>query len=96
MYSVKGQDLITHRTVKLTDAILGTTLDIPTPDGKDLSLKVPPGTRPGTKMRLGGHGLPTMKGNKRGDLYVQIQVEIPKKLTDDQKRLVEELAAAGL
>jgi curved DNA-binding protein len=96
MYSVQGQDLITHRSVKLTEAILGTNLAVPTPDGKDLSLKIPPGTRPGTKMRLSGHGLPTMKGDRRGDLYVQIQVEVPRKLTDEQKRLVEELAATGL
>jgi curved DNA-binding protein len=96
MFSVEGQDLVTHREIKLSEALLGTRIDIPTPDGKELTLKVPPGTRPGTKMRLGGHGLPTMKGSKRGDLYVRIQIHLPKKLTAEQRRLVEQLAAAGL
>jgi curved DNA-binding protein len=96
MFSVEGQDLVTHRDIKLSQALLGTRIDIPTPDGKELNLKIPPGTRHGTKMRLGGHGLPTMSGGKRGDLYVRIQIQIPRKLTDEQKRIVEQLVTVGL
>jgi DnaJ-class molecular chaperone len=47
-------------------------------------------------MRLSGHGLPHMQGNGHGDLYVSIQVNTPAHLTDHQKRLVQELAEAGL
>ena len=43
-----------------------------------------------------GHGLPHMKSSKKGDLFVKIQVKLPRKLTDEQKKLIEKLAAAGL
>ena len=95
-FSVEGQDLTTNRDIKLSEAVLGTTLSIPTPDGRELSLKVPPGTRHGTKMRLSGHGLPSMQGGKRGNLYVRIHIVIPKKLTSEQKDLIRNLAQSGL
>ena len=69
---------------------------MPTLDDKKLNLKIPPGTKPGTKMRMSGHGLPHMKSSKKGDLYVKIQLKLPKKLTDEQKKLVTELAATGM
>ena len=47
-------------------------------------------------MRLSGHGLPHMKDGKKGDLYVRIQVKIPKNLTKKQKKIVKELADTGL
>jgi curved DNA-binding protein len=47
-------------------------------------------------MRLSGHGLPEMKKGQRGNLYVRIQIKIPKSLTKEQQKLVEELAATGL
>ncbi|MFO7685797.1 MAG: J domain-containing protein [Desulfobacterales bacterium] len=96
VFSVDGQDLITNRDIKLSEAILGTTLSIPTPDAKELSLKVPPGTYHGTKMRLSGHGLPGMQGGKRGNLYVRIHIDIPKNLTGEQKDLIRKLAQTGL
>jgi curved DNA-binding protein len=90
-------DLSTNHTIKLTDAILGTTISVPTLEGKELSLRIPPGTRHKTKMRLVGHGLPHMKNNNtKGDLYVQIQINMPKQLTDEQKNLVLRLAETGL
>jgi curved DNA-binding protein len=61
-----------------------------------MNLKIPAGTRHGTKMRLPGHGLPTMKGSKKGDLFIRIQIIVPKELSDEQKKLVEDLAATGL
>ena len=95
-YSVEGQDLYTNRELKLSETILGTKILVPTPDGKELSLNIPAGTKPGTKMRLPGHGLPAMKGKKRGDLYVRIQIKIPHSLSSEQKKLIEKLAATGL
>lgn len=95
-FAVDGRDLTTQREIRISEALLGTTLKVPTPEGKELSLKVPPGTRPGTRMRLGGHGLPDMRGGQRGDLFVRIQVQIPKKLNKEQKSAVEKLRAAGL
>ena len=95
-FSAKQYDLYLNQELKLTDAILGVTVSVPTIYDKQLSLKIPPGTKHGTKMRLSGHGLPDMKGDHKGDLYVRIQVKIPKNLTAEQKKLVEELAATGL
>jgi curved DNA-binding protein len=96
LYNIEGKDLHTNRELKISEAILGTQIPVPTPDGKELSLKIPPGTRHGTKMRLSGHGLPDMKGKKRGDLYVNIQIKVPKSLSREQNELIEKLAATGL
>ena len=95
-YRVEGHDLYMERIVKLSDALLGTSLSIPVLDGNQLSLKIPPGTKHKTKMRLSRHGLPHMKGRDRGNLYVLIHVDLPKKLTREQKKLIEKLAATGM
>lgn len=96
VFSSEEYDLYLNRALKLSEAILGTTISVPTIDDRQLSLKIPPGTKPGTKMRLSGHGLPDMKGNNRGDLFVRVQVQIPQRLSKEQKKIVEKLAAAGL
>jgi curved DNA-binding protein len=96
VFSVEGQDLTTHRAIKLSEALLGTTVSVPTIDDKQYNLKVPPGTKSGTRLRLPGHGLPAMKGGRKGDLFVRIHVDIPRQLTAEQKQLVEKLAETGL
>jgi curved DNA-binding protein len=96
VFDNEKQDIFLNRELKLSEAILGTTISVPTIDGKQLSLKIPAGTKHGTKMRLPGHGLPVMKSSKKGDLFVRIQVNIPKHLSAQQKKLIEELAATGL
>ena len=96
VFAVEGNDLHLNREIKLTDAILGTTVPAPTIEGKALSLKIPPGTRHKTKMRLAGHGLPLMNGGERGDLYVTVLVTTPKELTPSQKKLIDQLAAEGM
>jgi curved DNA-binding protein len=95
-FDFKECDLYLTREVKISEALLGTTLSIPTLEDKTLKLRIPPGTRPGTKMRMSGHGLPVMKKKKKGDLYVKIQIEMPKKLTAEQKKLIQELADNGM
>jgi curved DNA-binding protein len=96
VFSVERYDLSLDRELKLSEAILGTTIEVPTIDDRQLSLKIPPGTKHGTKMRLSGHGLPEMKGKTVGDLYVRIHVKIPKHLNEEQEKLVEKMAAVGL
>jgi curved DNA-binding protein len=96
VFSVEGQDLVTYREIKLTDALLGTTISVPTLEDSQYHLKIPPGIKNGTRMRLAGHGLPSMKGSKRGDLYVCLHIQIPKHLTAQQKELVEKLAETGI
>ncbi len=96
VYRAQGYDLVVKREIKLSEALLGTTIAVPTLSHKELSLKIPPGTKHKTKMRLAGHGLPHMNGKGQGDLYVHIHINMPKQLNEKQKRLVEELADTGL
>jgi len=92
----KEFDLYLNREIKLTEALLGTQISVPTLDGKQLSLKIPPGTKHKSKMRLSGNGIPHMKGGGAGDLYVEIQVEMPVNLTKKQKQIIESLAETGI
>jgi curved DNA-binding protein len=96
VYDVQAQDLYINRDIKLTEAILGTNISVPTMSGKELKLKIPAGTKHKTKMRLSGHGLPHMHGKSQGDLYVHIHVNMPKRLNKKQKALIEQLAETGL
>lgn len=96
VYSADGYDLTINREIKLTESILGTGISVPTIDGKAFNLKIPPGTKHKTRMRLPGHGLPHMKSQGKGDLYVLINVAFPKKLTREQQKLVEQLSHTGL
>ncbi|NVL90360.1 MAG: DnaJ domain-containing protein [Desulfobacterales bacterium] len=96
VFSIVSHDLYIDREIKLTEALLGTQIQIPTLNGKNLNLKVPPGTQHQTKMRMKGYGLPEMKKGQRGDLYVRIIIKIPKRLKKKQKSLIEELSETGL
>jgi curved DNA-binding protein len=96
VFSREGHDLYIDREVRLSDALLGTKIEIPTLDGKALSLKIPAGTQHNTKMRLKGFGLPKMKEGHRGDLYARILVKVPKRLSKKQRAVVQDLAEAGL
>ncbi len=96
VFSVEGQDLVTHRDIKITEALLGATISVPTLDEKQYNLKIPAGTKSGTKLRLAGHGLPAMQGSKNGDLYVRLHIQVPKDLTREQRELIEKLAETGI
>src|SRR3989338_6909661 len=90
----EGYNLIMDLHVVLSDALLGAEKKIGTLDG-EIILKVPAGTKHGTILRVKGKGVP-MGGSKRGDLYVRILIDIPEKLSKEQKKLVEELKKQGL
>uniref|UniRef100_A0A5B7AI05 DNAJ heat shock family protein n=1 Tax=Davidia involucrata TaxID=16924 RepID=A0A5B7AI05_DAVIN len=78
--------------VSYIDAILGTTMKVPTVDGM-VDLKIPAGTQPGTTLVMAKKGVPYLnKSNMRGDQLVKVQVEIPKRLSGEEKKLIEELA----
>ncbi|XP_006283648.2 chaperone protein dnaJ A6, chloroplastic [Capsella rubella] len=78
--------------ISYVDAILGTTLKVPTVDG-EVDLKVPAGTQPSTTLVMAKKGVPVLNKSKmRGDQLVRVQVEIPKRLSKEEKKLVEELA----
>jgi curved DNA-binding protein len=89
-FRVEGNDLIYDAKMMPWQAVLGTELQVPTLEGA-VRLKIPPGTRSGQRFRLRGRGLPGSSGT-RGDLYVEVLVEVPKKITDRERELWRELA----
>ena len=72
---------------------LGGEIAVPTLDGSE-RLRIPEGTAAGTTFRLRGKGLPDVSGRGHGDLYVNVRVEVPKKLNKAQRLLLEQLATA--
>jgi molecular chaperone DnaJ len=86
-----GEDLITVIDVAAPLAALGTTLEVPTLDGP-VPLEVPAGTQPGQELRLRGRGLPPLSRGRTGDLRVVVNVATPRKLTREQRDLLERLA----
>ncbi|XP_076893574.1 chaperone protein dnaJ A6, chloroplastic-like [Bidens hawaiensis] len=91
---LKRDDVNILYTCKISylDAILGTTVKVPTVDGT-VDLKIPSGTQPGTTLVMAKKGVPLVnKGNKRGDQLVRVQVEIPKRVSGQEKKLIEELS----
>lgn len=91
-----GDDLEKLVDIPFSQAALGHTMEVTTLDGKTLSVKAPKGAQNGARLRLKGQGLPHFKGSGRGDLYVKLNVKVPKKLSKRQKELLEELAQEGL
>lgn len=87
----QGKDLFYTHTLSVTDAMLGTEVTVPGLDGS-FKVKVEPGTQSGTIVRLKGHGMPGLKnytGSGNGDLYVKFLVWIPRKLSKNEKELLE-------
>jgi DnaJ-class molecular chaperone len=91
----KADDLYEDVDVPLTVAVLGGEVEVRTMTAK-VMLKVPPLTQNGKTFKLGGLGMPRMKGDGKGDLYARIRVRLPERLDETQKRLFEELNAAGV
>ncbi len=78
--------------ISFTQAALGTEIEIPLLDGRR-RLTIPQGTQPGEMLKLNGLGMPDPHGGRRGDLYVEVQVEVPKHLSEGQERILRNLAA---
>ena len=87
-----GNDLYCEMPVAFPTLALGGDIAVPTLDG-ETPLTVPEGTQTGTTFRLRGKGMPDVSGRSRGDLMVTVKVKTPKKLTREQRRLVEEFQA---
>ena len=92
-YRVDGRDLRVELPLAPWEAALGTTVAVETPDG-EAKVKVPGGTSSGRKLRLRGRGLPNPRGTA-GDLYAEIRIMVPRKLSAEERRLFEELAASS-
>ncbi len=87
----EGNDIFTAVDITVTQAALGTTVTVDTLDG-ELELDLDPGTQPGDVRVLRGRGMPVLAGSGRGDQRVLVHVHVPRRLTADQRRLLEELA----
>lgn len=85
-FEVKGRDLYRVARVDMFTAVLGGKIEVTTLKGK-VDLKVPPGTQGGAKFRLTGFGLPGQGGKPAGNLFVEAQIAIPEKLTDEQREI---------
>ena len=87
-----GSDLLCKIPISYSQAALGARIQVPTLDGKE-SLNIPEGTQTGSRFRLRGKGIPKLDGHGRGDLHVFVTVVTPARLSNEQRRLLEELAA---
>ncbi len=89
LFKRSDENLFFEYPVSIADAALGTSLEIPTIDGAKAKIKIPAGTQGGKQFRLKGKGMPYMRGSGNGDLYVQINTEVPVSLNREQKELLE-------
>ena len=91
-YRVDGRDLYVELPLAPWEAALGATVAVDTPGG-EAKVKVPAGTSSGRRLRLRGHGMPNPRG-KPGDLYAEVRIMVPPRLTRAERQLFEELAAS--
>jgi molecular chaperone DnaJ len=87
----RGNDILLDLGINVSQAALGTEIDVPTVDG-DEKLVIPPGTQSGKVLRLKSKGVPNLKGRDRGDQLVIVSVEVPHDLSEEQRQLFEQLA----
>jgi len=92
-FTREGLDVVCTIPINVAQAVLGSRVKVRTVDGQAVVLKIPPGTQSGTRFRIKGQGVE--KGGRRGDQYVRVQVDIPESLTDEQRKLFEDFAAAA-
>ncbi len=89
-----NNDILTEVNISLTKAILGAEIEVPTLQGK-VQMKIPPGTQSNKVFRLKEKGIPDLHNNSLGDELVKVNVDIPTRLTSEQRRIIEEFARAS-
>ena len=89
LFKRSDENLFFECPISIADAALGTSIEIPTIDGGKAKIKIPAGTQSGKQFRLRGKGMPYMRGSDHGDLYVQVNTEVPIYLNKEQKELLE-------
>lgn len=89
-YRVSGRDIHVRLPIAAWEGALGATVTVDTPGG-ETKVKVPPGTSGGRRLRLRGRGMPNPRG-KAGDLFAEVRITVPHRLTDEERRLFEKLA----
>jgi len=89
LFKRSEENLFFECPISIADAALGTSIEIPTIDGGKAKIKIPQGTQSGKQFRLKSKGMPFMRGSGNGDLYVQVNTEVPISLNKEQKELLE-------
>ena len=92
-YRRDGLDVIATVPLNIAQATLGTKISVKTLDGKKVAIKIPPGTPSGKRFRVRGQGI--QKGEKKGDLIVEVSIQVPEKLSEEQERMMKEFAESG-
>ncbi|HQP44428.1 MAG TPA: molecular chaperone DnaJ [Thermoanaerobaculales bacterium] len=90
-----GANLHVEAAVSAFHAMLGGPLEVSTVLGESRTIDIAPGAQPGEVVRLRGDGMPHLDSKRRGDLHVHLKVVVPRRLSDEQRRLIAEVAAAG-
>ena len=94
LFRREGPHLALDIPLDFVEAALGGSIEVPTPDGHKSVLKVPAGTQPNTQFRMRGKGMPVLNSKSYGDLFVNVDVEVPTKLSKKQKELLEQFKEA--
>jgi molecular chaperone DnaJ len=92
-YRRDGLDVIATVPLNIAQATLGTKISVKTLDGKKVAIKIPPGTPSGKRFRVRGQGI--QKGEKKGDLIVEVSIAVPEKLSEEQEKMMKDFANAG-
>jgi molecular chaperone DnaJ len=92
-YKRDGLDVIATVPLNIAQATLGTKISVRTLEGKKVAIKIPPGTPSGKRFRVRGQGI--QKGEKKGDLIVEVSIQVPEKLSEEQERTMKEFAESG-
>ncbi len=96
IFKRKGDDLYLTREISFSQAALGDEIEVSTLDDKKILLEISSGTESGKILRISGKGIPRFSGYGKGDMYVELNVKTPKKLTKKQKELLERLREEGI
>lgn len=90
----QGDNLFVQIPISMTQAALGAEIMVPTIDGKKIKLSIPSGTQHGKMLRLRGYGSTRLNSTERGDMYVKIEIQVPKRLNSKAKKIMQELSDA--
>lgn len=88
----EGNDVYIQMPVSMTQAALGASIFVPTVDGADIKVDIPQGVQSGTMLRVKGKGVPVLRSTQRGDMYIRVMVETPRRLSLKARKLMKELA----
>jgi molecular chaperone DnaJ len=94
VYERRGDDLVVQAPVSYATAVLGGSVEVPTPEG-NVSLKIPSGSEDGKLIRIKGRGAPRINGGGKGDVLARVRIQVPKRVNKKERQLLEELQKSG-